>query len=404
MSIQVALIDKSEIIQKMLSHCLHYFSSKVARFDSLEKCQAHFVDKKPDIIFVDGELKKGEKALILSVSEAFASPVVLLYRDGPANLDVASLKKIPNRVKKPLNPKAVRDIFTKLVPQVKESDIHPFLRFPETEEEKKQAIETASKTGDSPFAEAPKDSGVVGNIKEKTQTFFKHTLSGILPLEKIKTQGKSVPVTKRLSSEPSKSVLSQKLVMDKALQSKSSSSGSGSVSMQKLAVGNTLKPQPPASQRTEQDIDIPVIQEEITVKTSTKKLNKEDMNIDEDTKNDLAPMAIKSSLAGQTGTKTVQNLELSEKDILRVLNKYKDTMEFQELMEKVLSGYAQKTVANILQNDQVTDILQKPLTEFKESQKFGKMVEKQIAQYVQKHLPLIIKETVEREIKKIIEG
>ena len=132
------------------------------------------------------------------------------------------------------------------------------------------------------------------------------------------------------------------------------------------------------------------------------KMDKENLNIDEDTQNDLAPMAIKSSAPEQRGSETSQIFELSDKDILRVLNKYKDTFEFQKLMEKALSGYAKETVANILQGNKMTDLLQQPLTEFKESKKFQELVERQIIQYVKKQLPLLIKEIVEREIKKII--
>ena len=33
MALKIALIDKNEIMQKMLSHCLHYFGADVHRFD-----------------------------------------------------------------------------------------------------------------------------------------------------------------------------------------------------------------------------------------------------------------------------------------------------------------------------------------------------------------------------------
>ena len=134
-------------------------------------------------------------------------------------------------------------------------------------------------------------------------------------------------------------------------------------------------------------------------KKSVKTFDKDDINIDEDTQNDLAPMAIKSSVSP---TKKPEESSLTKQDLFHVFNKYKDSLEFQKLMEKVLSEHVQATVAEVLRKDSVKDILQKPLEDFKESDHFKQLVEKEISQYLQKQLPLVIKKIVENEIRKIV--
>lgn len=318
MGIRAVLIDKSEIVQKMLSHCLHYFSTEVSRFDSLEDCQSHFTDKPPDIAFMDWEPKKKNETVIYSAIEKMKPvPVVLLYRENNDRIQSIPPDKIPYKLKKPLEPKAVRDIFTELVPQIKDSSLHPFLKFPQKEK----------------IASPPEP-----ELDEKSKTFTAQTTEQEVKMSLNETSpaGFKIPVEK-------KSIV------------------------------------------------------------TSKKIKKEDINIDEDTQNDLAPMAMKSSAIEKENSKIIkENLELNEKDILKVLNKYKDSLEFQKLMESVLSEYAQKTVKNILQGDKVTDLMQQPLKEFKEGDKFKQLVEQQVSQYVREQLPLLIKEIVEREIKKII--
>ena len=414
MSIHVALIDRSEIVQKMLSHCLHYFSAEIFRFDSLEDSQAHFSDKKPDIVFVDWEIKKGDKAVIYSALEEFQkTPVVLLYRESARDqLAFLPPEKIPYKIKKPLAPKAVRDILTELVSEVGESKIHSFLKFPQSPEEKAKASASKEKTSARESLQIPKrrvtvskdsfkktegfsdeDTKLLDKAKEKTQTFFKQTFSGIFPLRDIKGEKEdpnalktALPVKKAPPMEKTSSTGSQEPFTSKKPDQ---------------SEDQKVKDSLPETEKSR--TYTPLMKKEKTANTILSGLNKEDINIDEDTQNDLAPMAIKSSIAQQPANPaSVSNMELSEKDILRVLNKYKDSLEFEELMEKVLSEYAQQTVTNILQEEKVTDLLQQPLTEFKESQKFKELVEREISQYVKKHLPLLIKELVEREIKNII--
>ena len=394
MSIHVALIDQSEIVQKMLSHCLYHFSAEVLRFDNLKDSQSHFADKKPDIVFVDWEMKKDDEAVIYSaIQDMKPTPVVLTYRlNYKPQVDAIPEDQVPYRVRKPLEPQAVRDILTELVPQVKESKIHPFLVFPKSEREKKQVSAVPVQKGmdkhlvtseaDSPRdkplqKKSPPGFKILDEMKEKTQTFLKHTLPGIVT-EKIKPQEKPVSSKSDKSSlENAQNPLIQKLEKDKSQKVDSS-----------------------LIEKEKMDPSISLAQQEN--KPTQTKMDKENINIDEDTQNDLAPMAIKSSASERGGFEADQNFALSDKDILKVLNKYKDTLEFQKLMENVLSEYAKETVANILEGNKVTDLLQQPLAEFKQSKKFQELVERQIIQYVKRQLPLLIKEIVEQEIKKII--
>jgi len=392
MSLYAALIDRSEIVQKMLSHCLHYFPVEVLRFDSLEASQSHFSEKKPDIVFIDWEIKKGDTAAVYSaIEEMKPVPVVMLCRAGPnVSVDSISSSQIPHKIKKPLDPKTVRDILVKLVPQVAEFKIHSFLKFPKNKEEKEkssivsglkdtqQAADPSEKNFQIPV-QSPQKSILSDAAKEKAQSFLKQTFSGI-PTLKDKTEAQrshfiTSPKASVQSSLNQKQNLTQKQkITEKAAEFEQKKSS----------------PKPP-----------PLIRKENTV-TGEMQINKENINIDENTQNAFAPMAIKSSVSPMEQTPISANAPLNEKDILRVLKKYRDSLEFQELMERVLSEYAKKTVASILQEDKVTDLLRQPLTEFKESQQFRRLVEQQVIQYVQKQLPLVIKEIVEQEIKKII--
>ena len=236
MSIHIALIDQSEIVQKMLSHCLYYFSAEVLRFDSLKDSQSHFADKKPDIVFVDWEMKRDNEAVIYStIQDMKPTPVVLTYRlSYKPQIDAIPVNQVPYRVRKPLEPKVVRDILTKLVPQAKESKIHPFLVFPKSKEEKKREkrqtsaahvqkdIKKHSVTSKVAFVrdrqaqtKSPHNFKILDEMKEKTQAFLKYTLPGMVT-EKIKPQEKSVSSKpEEILSEDTQNPLIQKKDRDK---------------------------------------------------------------------------------------------------------------------------------------------------------------------------------------------
>ena len=508
MSFQVALIDKSEIVRKMLSHCLQYFSAEVSRFDNLEACQSHFKAKKPEIVFMDsGEIKEGGKSLIDSAMLTFKpAPVVLLYREDYASQNVLTMGQIPHKIKKPLDPKAVRDVFTELIQEVKESKIHPFLRFPKTEEEKKSISQVELNTKGKKTLEKSQVTGFFNQQTEKTKKFVEKTLSGVFkgkgqavlqniqkkemsqektpvktsealahsPGEKphdsealASSPGSKTPVTSEaLATSPGSKthasealvsssgekplvtgsetlVLSQKQpVLEKRPFPEQSSASYSQTDKEDYKTNKVLKEKPspkkPHSQTNKEDYEDTVIEkrpfpEEKTaysdlnqhkkphsnlkskeVKSSSSnvensdlshvKIKKEDINIDENTQNDLAPMAIKSSGSYSGKTSAIKNLVLSDKDILRVVNKYKDSLEFQELMEKLFSDYIKGAVLSVLQNHKTEDIMGQVLKDFKEADHFKQLVEGEISQYVKKHLPEVIQEIVEREIQKIIGG
>ena len=129
--------------------------------------------------------------------------------------------------------------------------------------------------------------------------------------------------------------------------------------------------------------------------------DKEQLNIDENTKNDFAPMAMKSAPDTQDEVLEKKTFIMSEEDILRTLKKYKDSLEFQNLMERVLSEQAEKALSGFLQGLNRADFLKQPLHAFQQSQSFREILKKEVAQYIKAHLPLAVKEVAEREIKKI---
>ena len=394
MSFQVALIDKSEIVQKMLSHCLHYFAAKVSRFDDLEKSQSHFLDQKPDVVFVDWEAKGEGQELIYSVIEKMNPvPVILLYRSNQASqIEAIPSHKIPHKLTKPLNPKSVRDLFTSLIPEVKDSGLHKFLKFPKTEKEKKeqQVSEpppSSQKTTNASIADLEKESLLQTatkvkfptQLQEETQILIKETFSGIIPKDELEDEEDELE--DELPAQPQNPLLEN--------PSTATLKKDKDISLVEKGIISAF-PKTPSSNT------------ELTAERSSLKLNKEDIDIDENTQNDLAPMAIKTSPQASSDFKMGKELVLSERDILRVLNKYKDSLEFQELMEKVLSDYAKQTVTNILEDNKVTDLLQQPMTKWTASKNFKKLVQTQIIQYVEKQLPLAIKEIIQQEIEKII--
>ena len=419
MSIQVALIDKSEIVHKMVSHCLHYFSVEVSRFEQLEECLNHFVDKKPDIVFVDWENKKGEEQIIYLARDKMEScPVVLLYRSSHQDqIDSLSKEQIPYRIKKPINPKELREIFTQLVPQIKESKIHSYLRFPKSEEKGEQEMSSQTKEIKKlTVAKTPNSETHTGYI-DKTKSFVGNLIkkTGLTELTK-KSAGTNITEKKDPAIRPTGETNKPHLTTQTHLTDKMAKTHlTTQTHLTDKTAKTHLTTQIPLTHKTNKTTGAKLTEgleqknqfkeqnsNLLQEKTRTKKVNKEDISIDENTKNDLAPMAMKSSAIVKGQSKISINRELSEKDVLKVISKYKDSLEFQELMENILINYAKKTVTNILQGDKVKDILQQPLKEFKDSHKFKELVEKESSKYIQKQLPLIMKQIVEQEIKKII--
>ena len=436
LGIHVALIDKSEVIQKMLLHCLYYYTVQVHRFSGLEEYLNHFHNKKPSLIFIDWEVKQGERPLIYTAIEQFHSvPFVLLYRKGVENeLSGIPEGQAPYRIKKPINPKEVRDICAELIPELKDSVLHSFLKFPQSAEEKEQeknkpapsALSKQKKLETDPEEATKKTKSFIGNLIEKTGLFKMPSPEEIEAAEEFPdsneekassklnplvspnketgtglTSVPASPVSKKSKQAPQKSSLSahsnfvkttDTTLIDKKTSpvTKTASQNLDSITAQVKEAGSVTQA---SSKANERDPNSKIM------KTEPKTFNKEDIKLDEDTQNDLAPMAIKSSSPSE---KKPKPYSFSKQDVLQAFDKYKDSLEFQKLMEKTLAEYAQDVVAGVLKGDSVKSILQQPLADFKESGQFKQLVEKEISQYVQRQLPLVIKSIVENEIKKIL--
>ena len=137
-----------------------------------------------------------------------------------------------------------------------------------------------------------------------------------------------------------------------------------------------------------------------------KPFSKETLNIDESTKHDFAAIAMKSpSPAGDKPEELKPKaFVMSEKDILKTLEKYKDSLEFQNLMEKVLNEQAEKALAGFLQNLEKASFLNRPLKAFQQSQSFREILKKEVSQYIKAELPSVIKEVTQGEITKVIKA
>ena len=119
MALSVALIDKSQIVEKMLTHSLHYYAVDVLRFDSLEAYKSENFKKKPSAIFIDSSI---------SIPDSLSQDFVVIMERGAK----PSLQTPPFRINKPLDPVQVREVFQKSCPELKGSKFHEFLEHPES--------------------------------------------------------------------------------------------------------------------------------------------------------------------------------------------------------------------------------------------------------------------------------
>ena len=127
MGLNVALIDKSEITQKMISHSLHYYSAKIHRFENLEDLLAQSSKIKPDVAFIDWDLKKGKESIALEAQNKINDfPLIVLYR----NSSDPQLEKAKNRIKKPIDANALRKMVIHMVPKAGRFKIDQFLVYP----------------------------------------------------------------------------------------------------------------------------------------------------------------------------------------------------------------------------------------------------------------------------------
>ena len=389
LSIHVALIDTSEIIHKMLSHSLHYYTVEVHQFNNLREYFGYFQSEKPKLVFIDWEVNYENTPLIYKAGEQFDFiPYVLLYRKTfESEIYNIPKKRIPYRIKKPINPKEVRDICIQLIPELKTAPLPAFLKFPQSAEEKKQQQEASRPTPplkqelneENREKAVEKTKSFIGNLIEKTGLFKMPSSEEIESAEEFPDLKEDSP-PERLKKPANKSFQT------------ATGLTSAPTNLKKKITEKTERHSSP-SKESLSNFNSKII------KTKKTKINKEDIKLDEDTQNDLAPMAIKSSVAEE---EKIGQKAFNEQDLLQFFDKYKDSLEFQKLMEKSLAGYARETVANVLKGDSVKSVLKESLEAFKKSERFRQLVEKEVSQYIQKQLPLVIKSVVELEIKKII--
>ncbi|MGI9548962.1 MAG: hypothetical protein ACR2M7_03145 [Bdellovibrionales bacterium] len=200
MSLNVVLIDKSEVIKKMLSHCLHYYSAEIHRVENLEDLKNH----QPDLIFIDWDLKQGEEPLAVSAGKNIKQiPYIVIYR----NEEDAEIKSIKNKIKKPLDANLLREMVANLVPKIGQSTIHNFLKFPNHSDS--QADSDADPQTDSDAKNTPPQKANEKRAsKTKAKTFLRPedlTLEEDASLNPIGDQTSSAPLQKSSPSSASKS-------------------------------------------------------------------------------------------------------------------------------------------------------------------------------------------------------
>ena len=391
MSLQVAVIDKSEITKKMLSHCLYYFLSEVSRFDNWTQCKKHFSDKKPDIIFVDLELKEDEKSVVHKVIEENLSiPIILMYRP----IDVLEANAIqPSQLTykliKPLNPDLIRKHFVEWIPGIKEGNMYSFLKFP-----KNKKTENDSNDPDDP----------------DEQTLFPYTQPQIKILtENHKTQTSeekelTLSRTGKPGAEGSFQGRGPESLKDKLLQGSQNYPGQHKPEEPSLENPN---PQKDLSemQKTEFSHGNQPNQTSRQLKTRTfAKITRKGFKLDENPQGDFAPMTIHSQDLMTDHVSKDNNIHLNEDLIVKVLNKYKDSLEFQKIIEKTLNQYAREFINQLLTSKLAKDSLKESLEDFKETRNFKEMVLRESQKYMKEQLPLKMKEIIEKEIKKILEN
>ena len=307
MSLNVALLDKSEITKKMISHSLHHYFPKIHRFETEEEFLSHSELSKWDVVIVDWAFKKENKPLALSLQNQSSQPLIVLYRESSLELE-----QVKYSLKKPIDPKQLRDLISKWVPKANKLKLNSFLTYPSTlKPDEKEAEKKASQDKEVLFDLPPIDSS------KKTEVPF---------IEKTTPPSSSKP--SHPSSKPSLSPFPQS--------------------------------QPPSTEKG-----------------------------------------------------------LDTKIILKVLDEYKNTLEFEQLMEKALKGYGEQMMKKIVEKEGL-NLLEKTIDSYKDSPVFYEQIQKVLKNYLEKESPLqknleqrllsfaekkfpeIAKKIIEKEIQKLL--
>ena len=400
MALNVALIDKSEITKKMISHCLHYYAAQVHRFENLEEMQSRFHQEQPDIVFVDWDLKQGQQPLAFSMKKHSASPLIVLHRGASSE----GLNQMEHRLQKPIDANRLREMVVKLVPRTSQLKIHKFLKYPKkrpsfTETDRTQvSMEESAQWASDEMLDLPNQEGVPMELMNPS---LKDAISNApppvkdIPVYESPNEEYTLPnLDKTKDYEIEKSSISAMLA---------SKTGEMSAATQQKPVDVKQPPlhRPPPSEDQKS--------------TQPKIFIKEDIDLDEDTANDFAPAALSNKTTVDMAD-TEQNREM----ILKILNEYKDTLEFESLMEKALRNYGDKMVKQIVAQDS-REIIQRAFSDYTGTPQFKtdisvffteyleqneavkKQVEKNLVSFVRTQLPVLAKEIIETEIKKLLD-
>lgn len=422
MALNVVLIDKSEITKKMISHCLHYYAVQVHRFDNLADMQSRFHQEQPDIVFIDWDLKQGQKPLASSVKSQKSPPLVVLHRGDSAE----GLDQMANRLKKPIDANRLREMVVHLVPKTNQLKIHKFLKYPaktssfsETNVASPEISSTPSpppasgpQLGADEMMDIPDQEGVPADLIDPSLK-MKPMEGALAPSEGAPPS--SVQGTSKEEKADESDGLSN---MEKTKEYKieeSFDSSTFSVKVKEAAHSSgqqkTAVPEPPpAKQPTPPPPSPPKSQESDPPKIFIK----EDIDLDEDTANDFAPAALSNK-----ATVNVMDTEQNREMILKILNEYKDTLEFEGLMEKSLKNYGTKMVKQIISKDS-QQIIQQAFAGYKDTPQFkadmvgflkeyleqhldiSKQIEKSLTVFIRKQFPILAKEVIEQEIQKLL--
>ena len=440
MKFQVGLLDKSKVIEKMLSHCLHYFVVDLRFFTDWE--QAFFYTKKNpkfDILFVDWDMSYNSKRMIdLAQEQLHSIPTVLMHRkDEISKLknsahstahhkalehkqdELHKLIHFPHRVEKPLNPKHVREIFRKLIPEITEQTPHPFLKYPKSYDSKSvQPTQQSVQPTQQSVQPTQQSMQPTQQSMQPTQQSMQPTQQSMQP-----TQQSVQPTQQSMQpTQPSQTHLNP------TQPHSQKTNATPSLSNQNLAQQN---------QKTREETLQPLSSENITQATQTsiqiknqspapssipqdpstapqthshisQKIDKSTLVLSETTKNDFAPLPFKSS--GSKKEDSATKARLTEEQLLQVLNKYKDSLEFTKIMETTLTNYAKEAVQSFLDPQQAKNVMKESMQDFQGANQFKQQVETEVKNqiklhlepYLKKELALQIKSVLQEEIQKIL--
>lgn len=482
MGLQVALIDKSEIVKKMLSHSLHYFGASVHRFETLEDFpqEAAF-----DLVFIDWDMKVGERPLALMArAQIQQTPIVILHQ----NSGDSQLKQFPH-IKKPMDANLIRELTTQLVPKVNQLKIHKFLKYPATAvnfEEKHSDLQNEKQPDSmSDSLDLPELSpGEMDAIQKKEEPSLRNnslpfsedkegktTEESVLDdkspdeeivLQEIKDNTKTVnfseeiPSTKEMPEKIPELSVNNEIQLEEStyLENIQTDSKKDNTDFQyhketQLVDSAALQEK---SSSVEEALNNEIVESEAFVTVSKSKANvleKDNLNLDENTQNDLGPATLintDQNFSGEDINKVtldkykeskgfkdlIQNIvKESGYQILResivqnnrgfieqMLKEYSQTLEFEKVLSDVLKEHGKEKIRNLITTDS-KNIVEKSITTYVESGHFKSLMESALKSVIKesfknqmqdsfgnllkKEILLTAKQVIEAEIKTLLD-